>query len=151
VLGHQRVLKLGDRADDLEEQPAHRRGGVDALVEHDEIHAAVLEQLGELDQVLERATEPIELGDYQLVAGPVRAQQRLVELGPSRQLSRRLVDEDLVATDGCQRVALRFGMLIPRRDPPIADPHIRSVSRTPERVTLARTRQALHHEGQDHG
>jgi len=109
------MFKLGDRADYLDEQPAHRGGGVDALVEHDEIHAAALEQLGELDQVLQRATEPIELGHHQLVARPVLAQQRLFELGPSRQLPRRLVDEDLVATDGRQRVALRLGMLIPRQ------------------------------------
>jgi hypothetical protein len=33
------------------------------LVEHDEVDAAGLELLGDLNQVLERAAEPVELGD----------------------------------------------------------------------------------------
>ena len=51
-LGHQRVFKLGDRAQDLEEHPAYGGGGVDALVEHDEVDAAVLELGGQGDEVL---------------------------------------------------------------------------------------------------
>jgi len=39
ALGHQRVLELRDRADDLREQPPDGRGGVDPLVEHDEVDA----------------------------------------------------------------------------------------------------------------
>jgi len=31
--------ELGDRADDLEEQPPDGRGGVDPLVEHHQVHA----------------------------------------------------------------------------------------------------------------
>jgi len=39
AFGHQRVLELGDGAEDLEEYPAHRGRGVDALVEHHQVRA----------------------------------------------------------------------------------------------------------------
>src|SRR5450755_2026211 len=47
---------------------------------------------------------------------------------------------------GSQRVFLRARVLIASRDPPIANSHQRAVSRTPDDVTLARTRAALHPE-----
>lgn len=37
ALGHQGVLELGDGAKDLEEHPAHGGGGVDALVQDDQV------------------------------------------------------------------------------------------------------------------
>jgi hypothetical protein len=57
AFGHQGVLELGDRAEDLKEHPADRGGRVDPLVEHDEVHAPGLQLRGERDQVLQRASE----------------------------------------------------------------------------------------------
>jgi len=62
------VLELGDRAENLKEHSADRGRRVDALVEHDEVHAARLQQCRERDQVLERASETGELRDDELVA-----------------------------------------------------------------------------------
>ena len=95
--------------------------------------------------MLQRTPEPVELGHHQLIARAIRRQERLIELGPARELARCLVDEDLLAAGCNQRVLLRLGMLSVSRDPPVADPHDRrTVSRTPNGVTKARTRQALH-------
>ena len=68
AFGHKRVLELRDRPEDMEEHPSHSGGGVDALVEHDQIDAALLQEPGELDQVLEGAAEPAEVCNHQLVA-----------------------------------------------------------------------------------
>jgi hypothetical protein len=43
ALGHQRVLELGNRAEDLEEHPPNRGAGVDALIQHDQVDAACLQ------------------------------------------------------------------------------------------------------------
>jgi hypothetical protein len=70
------------------------------LVTQHQIDVTLLEDLGELDQVLERAAQAVELGDDQLVAGPVGGQQRLIEPGAPRELAGCLIDEDLFAA-GC--------------------------------------------------
>lgn len=58
---HQGVFELGNRPEDLEEHPADGGGGVDALIEHDEIHLLGLELLGQLDEVFQGAAESVEL------------------------------------------------------------------------------------------
>jgi hypothetical protein len=93
------------------------------LVEHDEVDAAVLKELGELDQVIERAAKSVELGDDQLVASAVCRQQRLVQLRTARELPGDLVDEHLITAGCLERVDLGFGMLVAGGDAPIADPH----------------------------
>lgn len=98
ALRHQRVLELSDRADDLEEQPADRRRGVDPLIEHDEVNAALLEMLGELDQMLQRAPEAIKLGDDELIAGAVGGQESVLQLRSFGELARGGLDEDLLAS-----------------------------------------------------
>ncbi len=42
-LGHERMFEFCDRAEDLEEHPAHGSGGVDPLVQHDEVDPAGLQ------------------------------------------------------------------------------------------------------------
>jgi hypothetical protein len=68
--------ELGDGAEDLEEHPADCCARVDALVEYNQFDAAGLELLGQLDQVRQGASEPVEFGDDDTVALP-RDQQRL--------------------------------------------------------------------------
>src|SRR5262249_44669427 len=91
--------ELGDRAEDLEEHPAHRGGAVDALVEHHQVHAALLQAVGQTDQVLQGAAEAVELGDHEVVtlAGD---HQRLVERWPAGPLAGGPVGEHLSASGG---------------------------------------------------
>jgi hypothetical protein len=79
------------------------------LVEHDEVDAAGLALLGDLNQVLERAAEPVELGDDELVTVPVGGGEGLVALGTPRELAGSLVDEELIAesTPRARRAARR--------------------------------------------
>jgi hypothetical protein len=104
-----------------------RGRGVDALVKHDEVHAPRLQLGGERDQVLERASETIELRDDELVAGACGNEWRLVELGAGGELAAGLVDEDLVAAGGDEGVALAVGVLVAGRNAPVAHTHPRSV------------------------
>jgi hypothetical protein len=106
------VLKLCDRADDLKEQTADGGRRVDPLIKHDQVDTAGLEDLGELDQVLERPAKPVEFGHHELIADPVHRQQRPIEFRALRELPGRRVDEDLFAPRGAEGVVLGLGVLI---------------------------------------
>ena len=109
AFGHQGVFEFGDGAQDLEEHAADGGGGVDALVEDHQVHASVLEGVGQFDEVFEGAAEPVELGDNQLISGPVGYQQRLVEFGPGGEFAGGGVEEGLFASGGGECVVLGFG------------------------------------------
>lgn len=113
-LRHQGVFELGDGAEDLEEHSAEGGGGVDALVEHDQVDAFGLQLLGKLDEVFQRAAEPVELGDDELVALS-GDEEGLVEFGATGKLAGRLVGEGPFAPCGFQGILLCFGVLIPLR------------------------------------
>lgn len=83
------------------------------MVEHDQIDVTLLEDLGELDQVLERAAQAVELGDDQLVAGPVGGQQRLIEPGAPREslpdaLSTKISSQPAASSASCRRARIRL-------------------------------------------
>ncbi len=68
--------------------------------------------------MLKGAGEPVELGDYELVAAAVRDEERLVELGPAREFAGCLADEDLLAAGRGEGVVLGAGVLVAGGDRP---------------------------------
>jgi len=124
AFGHEGVLELGDGAEDLEEHAPDGGGGVHALVEHDQVHAAGLEGGGEFDEVFEGPPEPVELGDDELVVF-AEHEKCLVQLGAAGELAGGFVGEDPAAAGGVQGVGLSFGVLVAGGDPRVADAHTR--------------------------
>jgi hypothetical protein len=53
----------------MELEPAGGRGGVDALLKNDEVDLVFLQLGGDVEQMLDRAARPVELGDDQFVTG----------------------------------------------------------------------------------
>lgn len=92
--GHERVLKLSDGPDDGEEQSTNGGGSVDALVEHNQVNLLVLQLLRQVNQVRQRATEPVQFGDHELIARPVGREQCLVQLGSPGEGPGGVIDED---------------------------------------------------------
>lgn len=60
-------LELRERHSDGDQQPAHRVGRVELLLEADQVAVVLLEKLHELEEVDHRSTEPRQLGDDQAV------------------------------------------------------------------------------------
>ena len=80
ALDDQLALELIDRAENMENQPPGRRGGVDLLLQDDQADAALAQLLGERQQVLQRPHRARQPGDDEHVA-LAQVGQRLVELG----------------------------------------------------------------------
>src|SRR4051794_32044051 len=81
-------LELGQGAEDVEDELAAARRRVDGLLQAPEAHAAMA-QVGDcLDEVLEAASEPVELPDHERIPGPHVDQGSLqagpLSLGPAR-------------------------------------------------------------------
>ena len=66
-LADDRTLELGERSEDVEDQPIAGGRGVDRLGERAQADLAPLELLDGLDQLPDRAGEPVELPDDQRV------------------------------------------------------------------------------------
>ncbi len=103
-------------------QPPHRGGGIDALVEHHQVHLAALQVAGEVDEVRQRAAEPVKPGDHELVAGTGN-HESVVELEAAGELAAGGVEKDPLAASGVECPMLSVEVLVARGDPPVADPH----------------------------
>lgn len=104
----------------MEDQAALRSGGVDALLEHLDVNAALGEIGGHADVVLQGPHRAGQAGDRELVSGPEPAQS-LVELGTAGQFPARPVGVDLVAPGRLERITLAVRVLVPGRYPAVAD------------------------------
>jgi hypothetical protein len=94
--------------------------------------------------VLEGPAEPVELGDHQLVALPVRRQQRLVQLRAAGEIAGCRVDDDRVAVGGGEGVVLGLGR--PRQDSGTRRPHSRCGIGFPHTLQMLRAERAHHFE-----
>jgi hypothetical protein len=129
------ALELGQRAEEVEHQPAALRGGVDALAEALEAHAPALEVADDVQQVAQGAAQPVELPDQERVAG-AELVEHLRQLRSGRQGAAGGIHEDAVAAGGAQGVELEVRRLLARRDAGVAEEvtHARTVA---ERVPRA--------------
>ena len=57
-LGDLLALQLGQRREQREDEPAHRRTGVDVLLNHGEVRAGRTEPLGQIDCILGTSGQP---------------------------------------------------------------------------------------------
>lgn len=81
ALADQVALELAQRAEDVEDEPSARRGGVDAFGQRPEADATRFQRGDCLDEVWHRAPEPIQTPDGQHVAG-AQVGQRISQAGP---------------------------------------------------------------------
>ena len=96
-----------------EERPAGRGGGVDALLQHGEVDAALVEPGRQVQQVLVVTADAAQPGDHDLVPGGQPAQQ-LIQPGAGGQLAGDLIDHDVARLDPGhgQRVLLGVRVLL---------------------------------------
>ena len=120
ALDDQLALELIDRAEDMEDQPPGRRGGVDLLLQDDQVGAALAQLLGERQQVLQRPHRAGQPGDDEHVA-LAQVGQGPVELGAGGELAGGGVGEDLLAPVGGQVIDLAVVVLAAGGHPRVPD------------------------------
>ena len=81
ALGDQSTLEVRDRPENVEHELAGGRGGVEALLEADQVDATGLEAVDSLEQLAKRASQSVESRDAEAVAGS-RVVDKLGESGP---------------------------------------------------------------------
>ena len=120
ALDDQLALELIDRAEDVEDQPPGRRGGVDLLLQDDQADATLAQLVGQRQEVLQRPHGAGQPGDDEHVA---RAQvgQGLVELGAGGMLAGGGVGEDPLAPVGGQVIDLAVVVLAAGGYPRVPD------------------------------
>jgi len=121
ALADHRALELGEAADHLHHHAPCRGRRIDALGQRAEARARYLDALDQVQQVLERSGEPIELPDDHNVSGPELA-KHLVEDRPIPSSTRRGLLKHFMAARHCQRARLGgVRLLIALRHARVAD------------------------------
>jgi len=120
ALGDQFALELVDRAEDVEDQPPGRGGGVDVLLEDHQADAALAQLVDEREEVLQRPHRAGQPGDDEHVP-LAQVGQGLVQFGALGELAGHLVGEDLVASVGGQLIDLAVVFLAAGGHPRVPD------------------------------
>jgi hypothetical protein len=102
-------------------EPPGRGGGVDALLEYDQVDPALLRQRGDLGEVAHRAGHPGKPGDHELVAAPEMI-EAVVPLGSPGELARAGVSPVPLTARGTQRAELGVVPLRASGDPGVPVP-----------------------------
>jgi hypothetical protein len=121
----------------VKDQFAGRRGGVDVLVQADQLDPALFKRRDELDQLLHRTRQPVEPPHDDAVAA-ADLLEHAVEPGPFDRRTRTRVAIDPLATRRSQLRRLQVQILIRRGNSRVADLHKTSAKtrRWPPFVTL---------------
>ena len=114
------VLELRDRSEHMEEQPATRRGGVDALRQGFQPNPTLLQLIRDLLEVSHRSAEPVKLRHHERVTLS-QIPEGIRQRRPLRQGARCVFDEDLVAPRSFERIGLAVRILVSGRDTGVTD------------------------------
>src|SRR5439155_14757292 len=95
ALANEVALKLGQGAEDVEDQLAARCRGIDVLLQATEANVATLELGYGVDQMPQRASQPIQFPDHECVAWPQLVED-LGKCGPLIERTAGRVDEDAI-------------------------------------------------------
>lgn len=111
ALPDQVALKFGESGEDMEDQPATRRGGVDRLLQGPEADVAFAQHVQLVDEVPNGPAEPVESPDNEGVPRPDLVEE-LVEFGTVLMGSRHGVDEHPVTAGRIQGIDLESRVLV---------------------------------------
>ena len=98
ALGRHLPLELGERQQDVQRQPPHRRGRVERLRHRDEGDLVAVEHLDQLGEVGQRAAEAVDLVDHHHIDQPVLdILQQPLQAGPFQRAAREAAVVILIA------------------------------------------------------
>ncbi len=106
----------------MKEEAAGSRAGIDGVSQTFKLNALLLKFPYEIDQVLDAATQPVELPDYKGVA-LTEAFTSLDEPGSLSSASAHPVFEDLLASSFLESFGLQFQILVLGRDTRVSNQH----------------------------
>ncbi|GAB3639283.1 hypothetical protein GCM10027422_48740 [Hymenobacter arcticus] len=125
ALANQLALEFGQRGKQIKHESALGRGLVNGIGEGHQAHAHLLQVAHYLEQVAQRAPEPVEpvkLVDVDRIAGTQLREQPL-QLGAAGARAGHLFLVDGFATGLVQGIELEFQILVTGRDAGVADFH----------------------------
>ena len=114
------ALELGEGSEDVEDEFAPARGGVDVLGQGAEPHPTLGEVLYDRDQMANRATQPVQTPDDDRVA-LAELVEETVELRTRVKSPRRAIGEGLDAARCLEGVKLKRRVLVCRRNSGISE------------------------------
>ena len=120
ALDGQLTFHLGKAGHDVEEEAPGRRAGVDGVGEAPELDALLVQLADQIDKLLDRAAQPVELPDDQGVA-LTQHFERFAQARTVCPCAAHLILEDLLASGLGQGFTLQLKVLILRGNARITD------------------------------